>query len=260
MDICATDPSVHVVSQVEKLMMPSMSLWALMMGKFNEPLMVHLIDKLELYVLNKPVFARTYLSLLQMNLQFVFASILIHFREEAHSPIGDEQAPNDDVASIDNQLSRLNAYFHALQEKMNFEIELYKLDSILDDYLKLTKKYVELIRSDAWTSAELSNAFAWLNDKYLRRLIQMSAQVDAKDPLCSGFVKFFSDFILLFTIDFELIKAEVKNQINQTLNLIFFQPEFSVKIIPIFEKLLNVPDNESDEGQQALFGLFDLIC
>jgi hypothetical protein len=30
-----------------------MSLWALMIGKFNEPFMMHLVDKAEFYLLNK---------------------------------------------------------------------------------------------------------------------------------------------------------------------------------------------------------------
>lgn len=92
---------------------------------------------------------------------------------------------------------------------MNLPIELYKLDSYLDDYLKLTKKYLLLIENDSWSSDELSNAFSWLNNKFLRSLIQMSAQIDAKDSLCPYFVKFFSDFVLLFTIDFDFIKSEV---------------------------------------------------
>ena len=54
-----------------------------MIGKFNEPLMTHLLDKTESHILNKQhQYAKTYLNLLQMNLQFVFASILLHFREE----------------------------------------------------------------------------------------------------------------------------------------------------------------------------------
>jgi hypothetical protein len=34
-------------------MLPSMSLWAIMIGKFNEPFMMHLVDKAEFYLLNK---------------------------------------------------------------------------------------------------------------------------------------------------------------------------------------------------------------
>lgn len=81
LDICASDNSALVVAQVENLMMPSLSLWALMIGKFNEPFMTHLLEKTESYLLNKQNHhAKTYLNLLQMNLQFVFASILLHFR------------------------------------------------------------------------------------------------------------------------------------------------------------------------------------
>lgn len=99
--------------------------------------------------------------------------------------------------------------------------------------MKLSKEYLLLIENDSWSSDELSGAFTWLNDKLLRKLIQMSAQVDAADPLCPYFVNFFSDFVLLFIIDFDLIKSE---------------------IIPIFEKLLNVPtSNDPDDDQQTVF-------
>lgn len=92
---------------------------------------------------------------------------------------------------------------------MNLKIDLYKLDAYLDDYLKLTKQYLLLIENDSWSTTELSNAFTWLNDKFLRKIIQMSVHVEANDIMCPTIVKFFSDFVLLFTIDFELIKNEV---------------------------------------------------
>jgi len=238
LDICTTDPSPLVVAQVENLMMPSLSLWALMIGKLNEPLMSHLVSRLEFYLLDKKQnhHAKTYLSLLRMNLQFVFASILLHFRNEAKVENGNGNGDATLDTSVekerDYQLSKLNSYYHTLQEKMNINIDLYKLDSYLDDYLKLSKEYLLLIENDSWSSDELSNAFTWLNDKLLRKLIQMSAQVDSSDPLCPYFVSFFSDFVLLFIIDFELIKSE---------------------IIPIFEKLLNVPASELDDEQQNIF-------
>ena len=53
MDLCATDACKTVVLHVEEIMLPSMSLWAIMIGKFNEPLIMHLIDKAELFLLNK---------------------------------------------------------------------------------------------------------------------------------------------------------------------------------------------------------------
>ena len=156
--------------------------------------------------------ASTYLNMIQMSLQFIFASILIHFRDEITIPLtaetvlcDQEQSPS----SHDTQLSKLNAYYHSLQEKLAHKHELYKLDSILEDYLQLTKKYISLIESDSWSTDGLSDAFAWLNDKFLRKLIQMSAQIDAKDPLCVHFVKIFNDFTLLFAIDIELIKSKV---------------------------------------------------
>ena len=53
LDLCATDSCKAVVSHVEEVMLPSMSLWAIMIGKFNEPFMMHLVDKAEFYLLNK---------------------------------------------------------------------------------------------------------------------------------------------------------------------------------------------------------------
>ncbi len=168
--------------------------------------MTHLLDKTEVYLLNKQnTYSRTYLHLLQMNLQFVFASILLHFRE---TKFENNNAINTNLES-DYQLSKLNAYFHALQEKMSVRLDLYKLDAYLDDYLQLTKQYLLLIENDTWPTAQLSNAFKWLNDKFLRKIIQMSVHVDANSSICPIIVKFFSDFVLLFTIDFELIKSEV---------------------------------------------------
>ena len=208
LDICATDSSPLVVAQVENLMMPSLSLWALNIGKFNEPFMTHLLEKTETFLLNKQnQHSTTYLNLLQMNLQFVFASILLHFREtKFHATTEINGGGDDGNLELDYQLSKLNAYFHILQEKMNIRNDLYKLDSYLDDYLKLTKKYLLLIENDSWPTAELSNAFSWLNDKFLRKIIEMSVHVDANSSICPKIVKFFSDFVLLFTIDFELIK------------------------------------------------------
>ena len=148
-------------------------------------------------------------------MQFVFAYILLHFREKPSlSPASSIEEVDENCATylnnqISDQLSKLNAYYHSLQSKLNIKNELFKLDSILEDYLKLTKKYLNLIESDSWTTPELSNAFTWLNDRFIRKIIQMSAQVDAKDPLCPYFVKIFNDFVYLFRIDFELIKSKV---------------------------------------------------
>ena len=167
--------------------------------------------------------SKTYFNLIQLNLQFVFAYILIHFRENSslsRSPSPEEENKTQDVVlnlknenlefnRINEQLSRLNAYYHSLQSKLIIRNDLYKLDSILEDYLKLTKKYLTLIESDSWTSSDLSNAFDWLNDKFIRKMIQMTTQLDANDSLCAYFVKFFNDFVYLFRIDFELIKSKV---------------------------------------------------
>lgn len=201
-----------------------MSLWAIMIEKFNEPFMMHLVDRAELYMVNKNKLkykvmksdeeaqlaaceanAKTYLNLIELNLQFVFAYILIHFRQSSSSPSLEEE----EINNKGEQLSKLNAYYHSLHSKLALKNDLYKLDSILEDYLKLTNKYLNLIESDSWSSDELSSAFTWLSDKLIRRLIQMSAQVDAKDSLCACFVKFFNDLVYLFRIDFELIKSKV---------------------------------------------------
>lgn len=220
LDLCATDQYLPVVQHVEQIMLPSMSLWALMIEKFHEPFMMHLVDKAEYYLLNKnnklnETYAKTYLNLLQMNLQFVFAYILIHFRDKSSLS---RSASSEDEKQVNNtngeQLSKLNAYYYSLHSKLDLKNDLYKLDSILEDYLKLTNKYLSLIESDSWSTVELSNAFTWLSDKLIRRVIQMSAQVDAKDPLCAHIVKFFNDFIYLFRIDFDLIKSKVSLNLN----------------------------------------------
>ncbi len=224
--MCATDSSPQVVAHVENLMMPSLSLWALLIKKFNEPLMTHLLDKTEIYLLNKQNnYSKIYLNLLQMNLQFVFASILLHFRE---TKFENNNIMNANL-ELDYQLSKLNAYFHVLQEKINVSIDLYKLDSYLDDYLQLTKQYLLLIENDTWPTAELSNAFKWLNDNFLRKIIQMSVHVDANSSICPTIVKFFSDFVLLFTIDFELIKSEVDQTFFSLMDIDFIK--LNVKII-----------------------------
>ena len=163
------------------------------------------------------------MNLTTLCLQFVLAFILIHFRET--SPASDhlEEENND-------YLSKLNSYFYLLQEKLNVKCDLYKLDSILEDHSYLTKKYLNLIETDSWSSDDLSKAFEWLSDKFLRKLMQICAQVDAKDPLCAQFVQLFSNFVLIFAIDYELIRS---------------------KIVPIFEKLLNISASvDSDNSQQ----------
>lgn len=52
LDLCATDPSSEVIEQVEKHLMPCLSLWALNIGKFSEPLMNHLVEKANFHILN----------------------------------------------------------------------------------------------------------------------------------------------------------------------------------------------------------------
>ncbi len=131
-------------------------------------------------------------------------------------------------------LSKLNAYYHSLQEKLNTNVDLYKLDSILEDYLFLTRKYLNLIETDSWSSGNLSSSFTWLGDVFLRKLIQMTAQIEARDPLCPYFAKLFENFVLLFAIDYEFINS---------------------KLISIFEKLLNIQHynsslQDSDSSQQ----------
>lgn len=233
--MCATDSSQEVIEQVEKLMMPSLSLWALSLTKSQFRTMVNrLLEKIEFHLLNsikqkynkKPneseiahdQHAETYLRLLNLNLQFVFAYILVHFREQ-------------DSSSSNSKIVKLNDYYHSLQQKLDVKLDLYKLDSVLEDYLSLTDKYLNLIATDSWSSNELSDAFEWLGDKFLVKLIQMSAQVEAKDSLCPYFVAIFRSFTLLFAIDYEFIKS---------------------KIISIFEKLLKIPTNELDPAQQSL--------
>jgi hypothetical protein len=122
-----------------------------------------------------------------------------------------ENQTNTDADRDAKLNSKLNEYFHILQEALGVCNELYKLDSILEDHMSLTKKYLWLIESDSWSSApsDLSAAFDWLSEKLLRRIIQISAQIDARDPLCSYFVRFFREFTLIFAIDYELIKTNV---------------------------------------------------
>ncbi|CAF0796504.1 unnamed protein product [Brachionus calyciflorus] len=235
LDLCVQDSSDLVLCQVEELLMPSLSLWSLTINKFSDVLIMHLLDKTEFYVTNSTriKYRRTdelknyeknacsYLRLLNLNIQFVFAYVLIHFRE-ANS--------EDELKLMDKKIPKLNSFFHSLKEKLDINLDLYKIDSILEDYLSLTTKYLNIIESDLWSSIELSKAFEWLSDSFIRKLIQMSAQVDACDELCPYLVKLFRNFTLLFAIDFELVKS---------------------KIIPIFEKLLNVPDYELDSTQQS---------
>ncbi len=149
---------------------------------------------------------------------------MVQFRETSTTCNTDLGEENNDY------FSKLNSYFYLLQEKLNIRHDLYKLDSILEDYFHLTKKYLNLIETDSWSSSNLSIAFEWLSDKFLRKLMQICAQVDAHDPLCACFVQLFSNFVLIFAVDYELIRS---------------------KIVPIFEKLLNICENvESDTNQQ----------
>lgn len=259
--------------EVEELMMPSMSLWALNLGVLHESLLMHLLNKVDYHLIRKQQHkyghntanagrpkpnehsseyeherhASAYLNLLNLNLQFIFAFILIQFREthllkhsqssfiesadnQVHESVQECESHNESQLTIDEHLSKLNLYYHSLQENLHFKYELYKLDSILDDYLSLTKKYLNMIESDSWSSLDLSNAFEWLSDKFLLKLIQMTAQIDAKDYLCAHFVQLFHNFVLLFSIDYELIRS---------------------KINPIFEKFLNITPNESEANQQS---------
>lgn len=162
--------------------------------------------------------SQTYMKLLNLNFQFAFALVLINFREspknELELELTSEENNEDNLLSgAMNKLPKLNSYFHSLQEKLALgedgEYDLYKIDSILEDYLSLTVKYLGIIESDSWTSDELAASFAWLSDTLLRKLIQMSVQVEARDKLCSSFVNVFRSFTLLFAIDYELIKSKV---------------------------------------------------
>ena len=159
--------------------------------------------------------SQTYMKLLNLNFQFAFALVLINFRESPKNELELELTSEEDNLSSGamNKLPKLNSYFHSLQEKLALgedgEYDLYKIDSILEDYLSLTVKYLGIIESDSWTSDELAASFAWLSDTLLRKLIQMSVQVEARDKLCSSFVNVFRSFTLLFAIDYELIKSKV---------------------------------------------------
>lgn len=53
LDICATDVFDSVVKQVEELMLPSVCLWALSIKKLNEPLIMHLIERVEFHLSNR---------------------------------------------------------------------------------------------------------------------------------------------------------------------------------------------------------------
>jgi hypothetical protein len=256
LDLCATDSSVAVVRQVQTLLMPSVSLWAISFtnttsgrpsqttDKQFESLMDHLAERAEFHMLaslkqrlafarkNEPSetsfstdheqHAKTYLELINLNLQFVYSYILVHFREQQHDDEDDEDVAEivdeeDEVVKIKSssasvssgKLAKLNEYYHLLQAKLGVTIELYKVESVLEDYLSLSKRYLSLIETDSWSSVQLSNAFEWLSDKFLRRLIQMSAQLDAKDYLCPDFVLIFRNFTLLFAIDHEFVKSKV---------------------------------------------------
>ncbi|RNA19956.1 lisH domain and HEAT repeat-containing KIAA1468-like protein, partial [Brachionus plicatilis] len=236
LDMCVTDSSDLVFDQVEEIFMPSMSLWSISINKFSNVLITHLIEKVEFYLQNSKnlcrknednknyeKYALNYMKLLNLNIQFIFAFVLIHFRNS-------EQV--EDAEFLNKKLPILNSYFHSLKEKLDIKLNQYEIDSILEDYLSLTTRYLTLIESDSWSSIELSDAFEWITDSFVRKLIQISAQVDAKDELCPYLAKIFRNFTLLFSIDFELIKS---------------------KVSPIFEKLLNIPDSELDLSNSSVF-------
>ena len=244
LDLCATADERATRVQVEQLMLPSLSLWALDLRKFHEPLMWHMVNKCEYFMQNRAIsgmHALTYMNLLRMNLQFVFAYVLVHFRDRGAITTEDSSVTESN-SSEESRLAKLNTYFHTLQQQLPVSLdsttsedskyyELYRIDSILDDYLPLTDKYLQLIINDTWTTAEsLADAFTWLTDKFVRKLIQLSAQVDASDPLCAHFVRFFRDFVLLFAIDADMIRH---------------------KIVPIFEKLLNVSYAKWEQGGET---------
>jgi hypothetical protein len=233
MDLCATDNSGEVVALVEQLLMPSLSLWAISCKqpeKQFESLMNHLAERAEYHMIasikQKLSFrknetneasmntdherhAKTYLELINLNLQFIYSYILIHFREQQEEENEFPSHTSSGEAASSAKLAKLNEYYHLLQDKLNVKLELYKLESVLEDYLSLSKKYLNLIETDSWSSQQLSNAFDWLSDKFLRKLIQMSAQLDAKDYLCPDFVLIFRNFTLLFAIDYEFVKSKV---------------------------------------------------
>jgi hypothetical protein len=251
LDILITDHNELVYKQVQQTVMPCISLWSLDITKFPY-LVMHLVEKAEFYLLkinNKRINdegnlnniknAKNYMKLVQLNLQFVFAHVLIPFRSLASSTTTDDDT-TERLTKLN--ISKLNAYFYHLQQKLNIstlkkqtddeELKLYRLDFILDDYLSLTKRYLCLIEVDAWSSstADLSNVFTWLNDIFIRRLIQMTAQLDANSSLVGYFVQFFADFTLLFAIDYQLIRSQ---------------------LIPIFEKLLNIPQEDIAGSHEA---------
>lgn len=213
LDMCVTDSSDLVFGQVEEIFMPSISLWALSINKFSSVLILHLIERVEFYLQNTKSLSRknednknyekyalNYMKLLNLNIQFIFAFVLIHFRNSEEV---------DDIDFLNKKLPILNSYFHSLKEKLDIQLDQYKIDCILEDYLSLTTQYLKLIESDSWSSIDLSNAFEWITDSFVRKLIQISAQVDAKDELCPYLVKIFRNFTLLFSIDFELINSKV---------------------------------------------------
>lgn len=185
--------------------------------------------------------ALTYMKLIDLNFQFIFALVLMNFRE---SPKTDEELSNDDLQSMSarDKLPKLNSYFHSLHEKLSLttgEYDLYKIDSILEDYLGLTVKYLRIIETDSWSSDQLANSFTWLSDTFLRKLIQLSAQVDARDKLCSCFVHVFTSFTLLFAIDYELIKSKVIQillyyikQINMLTSIILYVDHSNIRKTP----------------------------
>lgn len=148
-------------------------------------------------------------------MQYIFAYVLIHFRElhtagiNENDDLNDNSQSNNSKTVKDSHLTILNSYFHLLQEKLNVKFDLYKLDYILEDHFLLTKKYLNLIETDSWSSNELTDAFTWLGDLFIRKLIQISAQIDAKDPLCSNMVNIFTNLVLLFAIDYELLASKV---------------------------------------------------
>lgn len=213
LDMCVTDSSDLVFGQVEEIFMPSMSLWALSINKFSSVLILHLIERIEFYLQNTKSLSRknednknyekyalNYMKLLNLNIQFIFAFVLVHFRNAEEI---------EHMEFLNKKLPILNSYFHSLKEKLEIQLDQYKIDCILEDYLSLTTKYLKLIESDSWSSIDLSNAFEWITDSFVRKLIQISAQIDAKDELCPYLVKIFRNFTLLFSIDFELINSKV---------------------------------------------------
>ena len=235
--VCATDASERVLVQTERLLMPSLCLWSLSAHKLDTLLVAHLLDKLESHLIsaNKQRSlphqrnAHTYIRLLARATPFVFAYVLTSFRTvsgNSEPTDADQQQHSTYIDSLpnDERLAKLNAFYHALhneleqqqqqQDDANGHDELCKVDTILDDCVPLTRRYLSLIESSdmtqgTWSTERVDAAFGWLGDVLMRRLIQLSAHIGACSPLCAPFVDLFRRLTTLFAVDDELIASKM---------------------------------------------------